>query len=133
MKTAHNILKNMSKKKHSQLQRDWKSHNKRLKQEHRHNEQFSTFEDYVLYRHGMQTSSPRSFKELKTNHYPSARRQTQTIPSITDVSNSNSTFRREPHKYSGTYVKGIATMHKSNLIPITSNEQAVDVSRMRRG
>jgi hypothetical protein len=34
--------------------------------------------------------------------------------------------------YTGTMVKGIATMHKSNAIPVFSDEQAVDISRMRR-
>ena len=34
--------------------------------------------------------------------------------------------------YTGTKVKGIATMHKSNAVPVFSDEQAVDISRMRR-
>jgi len=37
-----------------------------------------------------------------------------------------------PKVYTGTMVKGIATMHKSNAVPIFSDEQAVDISRMRR-
>ena len=34
--------------------------------------------------------------------------------------------------YTGTKVKGIATMHKSNAVPIFSDEEAIDISRMRR-
>jgi len=34
--------------------------------------------------------------------------------------------------YTGDKVKGIATMHKSNAVPVFSDEQAVDISRMRR-
>ena len=34
--------------------------------------------------------------------------------------------------YTGTKVKGIATMHKSNAVPIFSDEEAVEISRMRR-
>jgi hypothetical protein len=34
--------------------------------------------------------------------------------------------------YSGTKVKGIGTLHKSNGVPIFSDEEAVDISRMRR-
>jgi hypothetical protein len=34
--------------------------------------------------------------------------------------------------YTGTMVKGIATMHKSNAVPVFSDEQAVDISKMRR-
>ncbi len=34
--------------------------------------------------------------------------------------------------YTGTAIKGIGTMHKSNAVPIFSDEQAVEISRMRR-
>ena len=34
--------------------------------------------------------------------------------------------------YTGTKVKGIATMHKSNAVPVFSDEQAIDISKMRR-
>ena len=38
----------------------------------------------------------------------------------------------QPKVYTGTKVKGIATMHKSNAVPVFSNEQAIDISKMRR-
>jgi hypothetical protein len=34
--------------------------------------------------------------------------------------------------YTGTKVKGIATMHKSNAVPIFSDEEAIDIAKMRR-
>jgi len=34
--------------------------------------------------------------------------------------------------YTGTKVKGIGTMHKSNAVPIFSDDEAVDISKMRR-
>jgi hypothetical protein len=34
--------------------------------------------------------------------------------------------------YTGTMVKGIATMHKSNAVPVFSDEEAIDISKMRR-
>jgi hypothetical protein len=40
--------------------------------------------------------------------------------------------KREAQKYTGTYIIGAATMHKSNCIPITNKEQAIEVSQMRR-
>jgi hypothetical protein len=43
------------------------------------------------------------------------------------------TDRRESLKYTGTLVKGIATMHKSNAVPVIDEEQMKDISRMRRG
>lgn len=37
-----------------------------------------------------------------------------------------------PKVYTGTKVKGIATMHKSNAVPVFSDEEAADISKMRR-
>ena len=35
-------------------------------------------------------------------------------------------------QYTGTKVKGIGTMHKSNAVPIFSDEEAIEISTMRR-
>ena len=35
-------------------------------------------------------------------------------------------------EYTGTKVKGIGTMHKSNAVPIFSDDEAKDISKMRR-
>ena len=43
------------------------------------------------------------------------------------------TFARKENVYTGTLIKGIATMHKSNAVPIINEEQAHEVARMRRG
>lgn len=34
--------------------------------------------------------------------------------------------------YTGTAMKGIATMHKSNAVPVFTDEHAVEISKMRR-
>ncbi len=34
--------------------------------------------------------------------------------------------------YTGTKVLGIATLHKSNMVPVFSKEEAIDISKMRR-
>ena len=38
----------------------------------------------------------------------------------------------EQKVYTGTKIKGIGTMHKSNAVPIFSDEEAVEISKMRR-
>lgn len=43
------------------------------------------------------------------------------------------TTKREPMKYTGTLIKGIATMHKSNAVPVISQQEAEDIAKMRRG
>lgn len=59
-----------------------------------------------------------------------AGRTTQYIPSLS-TGLGNATLA--PAKvYTGTKVKGIATMHKSNAVPVFSDEEAVEISRMRR-
>jgi hypothetical protein len=59
-----------------------------------------------------------------------AERSTAHIPSVSTPGHSTATVHKV---YTGTKVKGIATMHKSNAVPVFSNEEAVEISRMRRG
>lgn len=57
-------------------------------------------------------------------------RTTAHIPSRGD-STGNAVLKPNP-VYTGTKVKGIGTMHKSNAVPIFSDEEAVAISTMRR-
>ena len=61
---------------------------------------------------------------------PPGRSTSNHIPSV----DTGGTATMVPPKvYTGTKVKGIATMHKSNAVPVFSDEEAVEISRMRRG
>jgi len=40
--------------------------------------------------------------------------------------------KHQDTEYTGTKVKGIGTMHKSNAVPIFSDDEAKDISKMRR-
>ena len=54
-------------------------------------------------------------------------------PKIPSLNSGSGVAILAPAKvYTGTKVKGIATMHKSNAVPVFSDEEAVDISRMRR-
>ena len=57
-------------------------------------------------------------------------RETKHYPSKVTSGHSTSTVHKV---YTGDKILGIATMHKSNAVPVFSDEQAVDISRMRRG
>jgi hypothetical protein len=60
---------------------------------------------------------------------PEGRNTTAHIKSVD--TGGNATLK--PSKvYTGTKVKGIATMHKSNAVPVFSDEEAQDISKMRR-
>jgi hypothetical protein len=41
--------------------------------------------------------------------------------------------KKDIPQYTGTAMKGIGTLHKSNAVPVFTDEEAVDISRMRRG
>jgi len=89
----------------------------------------------LLKQQGIEAEEKRRTKALKapTLSYSLSAppgRETQHIPSR-DTGGGVATLA--PAKvYTGTKVKGIATMHKSNAVPVFSDEEAVDISRMRR-
>ena len=60
---------------------------------------------------------------------PEGRNTTAHIKSVD--TGGNAVLKPSP-VYTGTMVKGIATMHKSNAVPVFSDEQAVYISKMRR-
>ena len=57
-------------------------------------------------------------------------RETQKFQSL-DTGLAPAT-KSEPKKYTGDKILGIATMHKSNAVPVFNDEQAKDISSMRR-
>jgi hypothetical protein len=40
--------------------------------------------------------------------------------------------KAQDKEYTGTKVKGIATLHKSNGVPVFTDQEAIDISKMRR-
>ena len=72
----------------------------------------------------------REAQEFKEK-YPSM--MEEQMKNGTFTQGGNTTGKQEPMKYTGTLVKGIATMHKSNAVPVINREEATDIARMRRG
>ena len=60
----------------------------------------------------------------------SYRRDTPDFPSATET--VGVAARVESPRYTGTLVKGIGTMHKSNAVPIIDEQQMKDLASMRR-
>jgi len=60
--------------------------------------------------------------------------ESKAIPSNLEFrgSGSQSTAKQESQRYTGDYIIGIATMHKSNAVPVTNPETAKDIAKMRR-
>ena len=61
---------------------------------------------------------------------PPGRDTSNDIPSRVTAGGSTASVHKV---YTGTKVLGIGTMHKSNAVPIFSNEEAHDIATMRRG
>lgn len=58
-------------------------------------------------------------------------RQPQKIPSFTSSSSISGT-KKEAQVYSGEYITGLATMHKSNIVPVGRDDDPKNYSTMRR-
>ena len=63
---------------------------------------------------------------------PPPGRETKHIPSL-DTGVKGAVNIRAIPTYTGDKIIGIGTMHKSNAVPIFSNQEAEDISKMRRG
>ena len=73
--------------------------------------------------------SAESLTSVYSLKIPEGRNTTAHIKSVDTGGNATLS---PPKVYTGTKVKGIATMHKSNAVPVFSDEQAIDIARMRR-
>jgi hypothetical protein len=68
-----------------------------------------------------------------TNSAPAVPPYRRETPYIASLPFTAGPCVKAPDKvYTGTAIKGIGTMHKSNAVPIFSNEQAEDIAKMRR-
>lgn len=134
----------MTKAKQAELEAGWRDRNKRLKDMGLPKE---TFEQYVewAYGRGKKTKAREKGVDSKTSISKAARQPNQ-------ISTANEKDAAEPKDikslgswitgpvaskpspvYTGTKVIGIGTMHKSNAVPIFSDDEAKDISKMRRG
>ena len=117
----------------AKFEQEMRDYNKRMRKIHAHDMQMN-LEEYIAYCHGnykpkaQKSVSDRNFEPLKS--VDSYRRETKEIPSFGSM--TGNAFRKEPNKYTGTLIKGIATMHKSNAVPIIDKKQAEEISQMRR-
>jgi hypothetical protein len=90
----------------------------------------------LLKRQGVEAEANRRTRAMKAEPLtyrltaPAGRGNTNHIPSLN--SGAGVATVAPPKVYTGTKVMGIATMHKSNAVPVFSSEEAVAISTMRR-
>ena len=85
-----------------------------------------TVDEYITYRKGNFKPKLRGVKLTKLQ----VSDHREKYPSGQGVGIS---FAKEPNQYTGTLIKGISTMHKSNAVPVISEEEMLEHSQMRRG
>lgn len=125
----------LTKTKLRELELDWRKHTKDMKRSGSHELIYKTLDDYINYRFGFTKRIKEDFKPYKpkaeyrreTAHYPSVSTPTQSM-----TFSGNPTAKREPLRYTGSLIKGISTMHKSNMVPIINSTEAKDHANMRR-
>ncbi len=76
--------------------------------------------------------APKSVKKVSPVVQTTYRRETDHIPSLNSKDICGVATKTEPKKYTGTLIKGIATMHKSNAVPVLNDQDAIDIAKMRR-
>ncbi len=141
----------MTKAKMAELELRWRKHNKSMKQNHMHHMRYDTLEEYIDYCYGRASKKPdpRDYRNFTRLHQESQRnyraeedaKHREKYPSLMEQQMKEGTFngkgegmrKKEPMKYTGDLIQGIATMHKSNAVPVMKGtDQAKDIARMRR-
>jgi hypothetical protein len=82
---------------------------------------------------GMETEERKRRRAMTAEVYEPEipfRRETEKIASLPFT--AGPCLKPEQKVYTGSKIKGIGTMHKSNAVPIFSDEEAIEISRMRR-
>lgn len=63
---------------------------------------------------------------------PAGRTTSRNIPSLSDT-HLGAVGTKPVQQYTGTKMLGIGTLHKSNAVPVFSDDEAKEMARMRRG
>ena len=85
----------------------------------------------LLKRHNITPSNKKTKSEFKP--LSSSKPYIRETPHIASLPfTAGPCTKPEQKVYTGSKIKGIGTMHKSNAVPIFSDEEAIEISRMRR-
>lgn len=133
LNTAKNKKRKLTLGKIAKFQEQMFAHNKEMRRKGLHDLQMD-LQEFIDYCHGdwkpkaQKSAEDREFKPLKSAE--PYRRETPHIPSKESI--GGIAAKPQPKVYTGTLIKGIATMHKSNAVPIIDKKQAEEIAGMRR-
>jgi len=127
-------MNRMSVEQYNLYAKQCKEHNKHLRAKYMHSQQMTT-DEYITYvRNTTKPVKQEHTKRNKLNWNPPVR----TTREVQSYSNGiGNVTKSEPRQYTGERrLLGIATMHKSNLVPVFDDEegkkQAKELAKMRR-
>ena len=89
----------------------------------------------LLKKHGVEQENRKRARALSADTYKAPapyRRETPHIASLNSKDSCGVATKAPEKVYTGNSIVGIATMHKSNAVPVFSSEDAVEISKMRR-
>jgi len=130
------MTRRLTKRDFNRLSEEYRLHNKKMKQSNNRRLCFSSFEVYLDWRFGRNTVSSSKTRTIKPVHSYTRSTRAQGIPSRlyqelpSDL--RNATARPDGNSYSGTYITGLATMHKSNTTVVTKKTDPTIFTMMRR-
>lgn len=123
----------ITKSKLEKWQQELREYNKLMK---RCNSKTLTIDEYIDKIHGRLKPEPKRQAYTPTTnqvlHTERSSRHREMYPSVQTVISVDATAKKEPQRYTGTLVTGIATMHKSNAVPVINQKQAQEIASMRR-
>ena len=136
----------ITKSQREELEGNWRDRNQRLKQMGLPKETFEQFLEWV-YGRGKKKKKEKDIKTIRTQTNAMLRKSQSsmapTFGSKKQEKNENDKTDHGPIEptacskkpsptYTGTKVLGIAVLHKSCLQPVFSQEEAIDIAKMRR-
>lgn len=138
----------ITKSQQEEIERGWRERNVRLKEMGLPKETLEQYTDW-LYGRGKKEKKKTSNLSVGKASSSKNREQVQETKNGNSLQNTNSSLDSQVAKslnlwitgpvsskpsptYTGTKIKGIGTMHKSNAVPIFTDEEAIDISKMRR-
>ncbi len=114
----------------SAMELQWRQYNKEMRRTHCHHLQYKTLQEYIDYRSGKTKKYEKKFQAYTPP--PTYVRDQKDYASAKPKASVDTCTKPERQEYSGDYVVGIATMHKSNLVPVGKEDNPKDYSTMRR-
>ena len=128
--------KKLTKRDQARLEREWLDYNKFAKQNHLQKVTFDEYLTSAFGRNKIQTKpTHQTFQPLERPKISNYRRDEGTYYPSADShqQSAEATAKPDAKEYTGDLIAGIATLHKSNAVPVMKGTQeAKDIARMRR-